>query len=373
MTYSPLPRSVGQAHQARHLLALPGDVTVDEVEVLATSRFTATRWDITPAGILPGDVTSAPQGPRAKGNAPGILRVSRHATLTGPFAPQGDGFELGLPPGIAMVFDVVCHRERGEPPFSIGDRDGIGRAFAKGLPEREEGRLVTWLVAVARRLGGSLRVDVGGLWTSATASSGGPGPRSGTGVVLTPDADVAVDMSVYSNVWLEPEAALATVRPLHSRTRLATEGEEWGGPPAGIADRPLYPGEKMDPERRKELHAAADDFDIAALQGPQVLYGYGLLIDLGVDGIVVVEVAGEEHLPPMLRGLPWTADGAVRYRVHWEPPDQVEANQEQPGLEHRIARKRAAELVARIAGRVQDAVGGEIADEDEFLVDPADL
>ncbi|GAB4087127.1 hypothetical protein GCM10028784_37570 [Myceligenerans cantabricum] len=373
MTYPSLPPSAAQAHQARHLLAVPEDVTVDEIEVLAMSRFTATRWDVTPAGILPGDVTSAPQGPRAKGGAPGVLRVSRHATLTGPYAPQADGFDLGLPPGSAMVFDVVCHRERGEPPFSVGDRDGVGRAFAQGLPEREEGRLVAWLVAVARRLGGTLRVDVGGLWGGGTTGSGASVSRPGTGVVLAPDADAAIDMSVFASVWLEPEAALATVRPLHQHTRLATGGKEWGGPPDGIADRPLYPGEKMDPARRKKIHAAAEEFDIAALKGPQLLHGYGLLIDLGVDGIVVVEVAGEEHLPPVLRGLPWTADGAVCYRVHWEPPDQIEANREQPGMEHRIARKRAAELVARIAGRLQDAVGGEIADEDGFLVDPADL
>lgn len=373
MEYPPLPRSAAQAHQARHVLAVPGDVTVDELEVLAISRFAATRWDVTPAAILPGDVTSAPQGPRAKGGEPGTLRVSRHATVSGPHAPQGDGFDLGLPPGHAMAFDIVCHRERGEPPFSIGDRDGVGRAFPQGLPEREEGRLVTWLVAVARRLGGVLRVDVGGLWEPGSTANGRPGPRPGTGVLLTPDPDATVDMSVYSGVWLEPEAALATVRPLHPRTRLATEGEEWGGPPPGIADRPLYPGEKMDPERRRKVHAAAEAFDIVALKGPQVLNGYGLLIDLGVDGIVVVEVSGEEHLPPVLRGLPWTADGAVRYRVHWEPPDQIEANQEQPGMEHRVARKRAAELVARITGAVHEAVGGEIADEDEFLVAPDDL
>lgn len=371
MEYPPLPRGAAQAHQARHLLAVPGDVAVDELEVLAMSRFAATRWDLTPAGILPGDVAGAPQGPRAKGATPGILRVSRHATVTGPYAPRGDGFDAGLPPGTEMVFDVVCHRERGAPPFSIGDRDGVGRAFPQGLPEREEARLVTWLVAVARRLNGSLRVDVGGLWEQT--STPGTGPRPGTGVVLTPDPDAAVDMSVYSGVWLEPEASLATVRPLHPRTRLETEGREWGGPPAGIADRPLYPGEKMDPEHRKKLHAAAEAFDIAALQAPQVLHGYGLLIELGVDGIVAVEVSGEEHLPPVLRGLPWTADGAVRYRVHWEPPDQLEANQEQPGMGHRVARKRAAELVTRIAAALHRAVGGEIADEDEFLVDPADL
>jgi hypothetical protein len=42
-------------------------------------------------------------------------------------------------------------------------------------------------------------------------------------------------------------------------------------------------------------------------------------------------------------------------------------------MELRIARKRAAELVARLASTIQGAAGGEIADEDGFLVDPADL
>src|SRR5699024_3048335 len=128
------------------------------------------------------------------------------ATLTGPYAPAGSGFDIGLPPGNAILFDVVCHRERGEPPFSLGDRDGIGRAFPQGLPEREEGRIVTWMVAAARRLGGVLRVDVGGLWDTGAAPAG-TGPRPGTGVVLTPDAETCVDMSVYSRVWLEPDAA----------------------------------------------------------------------------------------------------------------------------------------------------------------------
>ena len=365
-----LPRTVAQAHQARHVLTVPGDVELDEIEVLALSRFSATRWDVVPAGILPGNVAGAPQGRRAQGREPGVLRVSRHAVMNGPYQPVGDGFDLGVPPGAEMAFDIVCHRERGEPPFPAGDRDGVGRAFAAAMPEREERRLIEWLVAVARRLGGSLRLDVGGLWDTAPD---GPTTRPGAGVVLTPDAGAAIDMTVYSDVWLDPQAAHSILQRVHPRARLHMDGKEWGGPPEGIADKPLYRGEEMDPELRKKIHAAAEEYDIKALTGPRVLDGYGLVVELGVDGIVSVEISGEEKLPRLLRGLPWAEQGAVCYWVHWEPQDLVESQREFPNMELRIARKRAAELVARLASALHDAAGGEIADEDGFLVDPADL
>ncbi|OLT51000.1 hypothetical protein BJF88_01950 [Cellulosimicrobium sp. CUA-896] len=341
-----------QAHQARHLLGVPGDVLVDELETLALSRFAGARWDVAPVGAEP----LVPPARTASPGQPGVLRTSRHSTLTGPYSPAG----AGLPPGTALVLDVVCPRERGEAPYpGGGDRDGVGRAFPAGLPVREEERVVTWLVAAARRLGGSVRTDVGH-------------PAS-PGVVLTPDPGAAVDMSLYSDVWLEPTAALALVARQHPRTTLATEGASYGGPPKGIAELPLYPGEKMDPELRRSIHAAADGVDIRALTTGSVLDGYGLLVDLGLDGLVAVEVGGEDQLPLLLRGLPWAADGAVSYRVRWEPRDLLESQEEQPSMEHRVARKRAAGVVAQVVGTLHDAVGGEIADEAEFLVDREDL
>jgi hypothetical protein len=364
----PVPRARAQGHQARHLLALPADVVVDEVEVLAMSRFTGTRWEVVPPDLPGADV---PVGRMAGPGEPGLLRLTRHSALWGPHASTGDGFELGLPGGTAMVFDVVCPRERwtDAPPAFGGDRDGIVRSFPAGLPNREEERVVSWLVAVARRLGGSLRLDVAGQWDPAEAGRRGPG----SGVVLTPDPGVAVDMTVYSDVWLDPQAAHRVLLAVHPRVVLATEGKDYQGPPPGIADKPLYPGEKMDPERRREIHARADDFDIAALQAPMVLDGYGLVIDLGHDGWISVEITGEEILPLMLRELPWASGGAVSYRVHWDPPSLAESQQEFPQPAHVVARKRAADLVARLAGAIHQAVGGEIADEFDFLLDPDDL
>lgn len=351
----PAPTGRGQAagHQARHVLALPGDVEIDEVETLALSRFAGTRWELAPDGVEPPLPV-----PRAAPGAPGVLRTSRHTTLTGPYAPpQSYSSE------IAMVFDVVCPRERGEPPYhGGGDRDGTGRAFPRGLPRREEERVVAWAVAACRRLGGALRLDVGD-----------PAADSGAGVLLTPDPAAAVDLCLYSDVWLDPNAAQALVARVHPRTTLATEGVSWQGPPQGISELPLYHGEKLAGERRREIHAAADDFDIEALTTASVLDGYGLLIDLGMDGIVAVEVGGEEQLPLLLRGLPWTARGAVAYRVRWEPPDLVDSQRESPSMEHRVARGRAAELVAQVVRALYGATGGEVADEADFLLDPDDL
>jgi hypothetical protein len=367
-TLPALPRAAAQGHQARHLLAVPGDVDVDEVEVLALSRFAATRWDVVPADLPGADV---PMGRMAGPGEPGVLRLSRHSSITGPYAPRGAGFDPGLPGGSAMVFDVVCPRERwpDPPPPGGGDRDGLIRSFPAGTPNREEERVVLWLIAAARRLGGSLRLDVAGLWEPAEAAGRGPG----SGVVLTPDPGVAVDMTVYSDVWLDPQAAHRVLQAVHPRARLATEGKPYQGPPKGIADLPLYPGEKMDPEVRRALHARADAFDMAALQEPIVLDGYGLVVDLGLDGQLTVEINGEEHLPLMIRDLPWAAEGAVCYWIHWDPPDLEESQREFPQPAHVVARKRAAELVGKLAAALHGAVGGEIADQDDFLLNPEDL
>lgn len=366
-SHPPLPRSATRGHEARHLLALPADVAVDEVEVLAMSRFAATRWEVVPRDMPGADV---PVGRMAGPGEPGVLRLSRHSSLTGPYAPVGQGFDPGLPAGTAIVFDVVCPRERWADPAPPegGDKDGLARSFPAGLPNREEERVVTWLVAAARRLAGSVRVDVGGMWSDDAGTS-----PVGTGVVLTPDPGAAVNLTLYSDVWLDPQACHRVVQAVHPRAHLATEGTPYQGPPARIADRPTRPGESLDPEARRAIHAAADDFDIAALQEPHVLDGFGVSIDLGVDGWVTVEVAGEEVVPLLLRDLPWVDAGCVAYRVIWDPPDMVEANREYPSHAHLVARKRSADLVARITRTLWEAAGGEIADESDFLVDPEDL
>ncbi|MBE9940380.1 hypothetical protein G8C60_14745, partial [Cellulosimicrobium cellulans] len=68
----PLPHPAGpgaaQSYQARHVLGLPADVLVDEVETLALSRFAGARWDVAPEGTEP----LVPPARTARPGEPGV-------------------------------------------------------------------------------------------------------------------------------------------------------------------------------------------------------------------------------------------------------------------------------------------------------------
>lgn len=335
----------------RHLLLLPEGLDEEEVEALAVSRFAAARWEDSSA-----HEPAARRGRWSRGRTePRALRLSRHSRLVGPYRLEpGDAAQLGVPASAATAYLVESPHERGERPYPGGDRDGIKRAFPDGMPVRDEDRVVHWLVAAARRVGGAVKI-------------------AGSAAVLVPDPQASVDLTVYSDVWLEPAVALAVTRRTHPRARLAMTATPWAGPPLGTGG-PDAPRATELPERtRRNLHAEADAFDVAALSAPDELDGYGVQLDLGVDGILALEVAGEEVLPLVLAGQPWAERGAVTYRIRWEPPDFLELELERPSLAHRVARGRVQPLVGALAREVHAAVGGEVLDAAEFLVNPADL
>jgi len=372
-----LPLAADPGLRSRHLLALPEGVEPDEVEVLAASRFLNARW-VEPAGDTPTQRSrplTAAFGLRVSGARPAarLLRLSRHSTLTGPYAvaPE-DAVSLGLPASTVTVFDVACSRERGERPYPGGDRHGLKRAFPEGLPVREEERVLLWLVAAARRLGGAVRTGE-------------------TGVVLVPDMESAIDLTVFTDRWVEPAEALAMVQRVAPRARLSVASREWNGPMAGagreeghvVAGMPEPGGTGLrdalrehgvlDADERRRLMMEAAAFDELMLAAPPAAESFGVLVDLGVDGTVYVEVSEETDLPPLLRGLPWTQDRVVAYRVRWEPLLIEELEVERPSLEHRVARTRAAPVIQAVARALHAAVGGEIADEADFLIDPAEV
>jgi hypothetical protein len=155
--------------------------------------------------------------------------------------------------------------------------------------------------------------------------------------------------------------------------RLATTGTPFAGPPPSAGTAPLFPGSSLDAGERRALHEAADAFDAAALAAPPALDGYGVLVDLGLDGAVAVEVAEADPVPLALRDVPWASGGCIAYRVHWFPPDLEDAHRERPSHAHVVARRRASQVAIAAARAVWAAVGGEIADEADFLVTPGDL
>ncbi|GAA4622127.1 hypothetical protein [Cellulomonas oligotrophica] len=377
-TLPPLP--VGDATlRDKHLLGLPAGVEHYEVEVLAASRFRNVRWEVTGAeaatrtGLVPA-VTAA-LGIRAVKASARALRLGRAATLVGPWATTAeDAVAVGLPASTTVVWVLDCPVERGEKPWPGGDRDGLKRAFPDGMPVRGEERYLQWLVAVARRLRGAIRTS--------------------TGAVLTPDPDAATDLTVLADHWVEPAEVLEVVQRVHAGAYLSEpDADGWRGPSSGVGrdsqgavgGSPEAGGSGLraaleehgvaDEDERRRLYAEAAAFDEHMLQNPPPSEGFGVLVDLGVDGMLAVEVAAAEPqlLPPLIAELPWAADGVVAYRVRWEPFSIEEIEAEKPSFEHRVARSRSAPKIQAIAKAVHGLVGGEIADEADFLVHPDDL
>lgn len=325
----PLDDVDGRRH---HLLGLGREVGEDELWALVRARFGSAR---------------RADGPER------TLRISRLSSLHGPYEPgPGALRELGFPPGVRCLVRVECPRERGEPPWpGCQDSAGLWRAFPEGLPVRDEERVVDWAIAVARYVGGSLRVAERGL-------------------VLTPEPDSSIDLTVYSDAWLDPERGLELARAVSSQARLATEGAGWNGPPSGVGEH-AFPGTEVINERlRRHLHAEAEAFDAWALAMPDVLDGYGIELDLGMDGLVCCEATNDRELPRLVTEEDWAGDAVIAYRVRWTPPDVEELYVERPSMVHRVARGRAKETVHRLARAVHGAVGGIVANDDGFPVLP---
>ncbi len=337
--------------RTRHLLVLPADVEPQDVEILATSRFP--RAERLPAPGPASGRSRRPAEPLVE-----TLRLSRLSSLEGPYAvARGTRTALGLPAGAGTAYLVHAPVERGDPPLPYGgDRDGLCRAFPDGLPVRDEQRTVAWLIDAARRLGGGVRI----------AGSSGP-------VLLLPDPAAAVDVTVWSDIWLEPEAGLAVVREAAPGAYLNLPSQDWGGPPRGTGESPVPGAEDLEPDERRALHAAADEQDVAALAGPATLEGYGVLVDLGLDGILALTVDGETDPPPAVAAVPWATRGAVAYAVRWEPFELEDLEAENPSTQHRVARRRATRHVLAVARAVHHAVGGEVTDTMGFVIDPQDL
>ncbi|MDR1295019.1 MAG: hypothetical protein LBK59_08715 [Bifidobacteriaceae bacterium] len=343
---SPDPVLQPEGIPGHHVLAVPADVTAAEVRILAETRWRACRKD----------------------DAGGLV-VSKYSGLDGPFRLTDElSTQIGFPPGLPRAFVATTLRERGDPPFpGASDPSGIARAFPDALPIREEARVVDWLLAAARRLGGAVRLDH---W----------------GMVLIPRADAAIDLTVYSNLWLEPDAALTVVRSVAPEFRLAMDTHAWNGP-AGAETRtvgahadqvraispwPVHASNALSDAGRRILHSEADAHDAAALSRNPVLDRYAVVADFGAAGTAWLEVCGG-GAPPALRTVAWTELGVVAYALRWDPANPDDRLVEFPSRAQRAERAAAARTLGRLALAVYSATGIEILDADGFPVDPADV
>jgi hypothetical protein len=318
---------------AHHLLAVPADVAPREVGALAASWFPRAGW----------------LGERS-------LQLAADVVLTGPWSLTGrDRRALHLPAAGTQVFLLRCPVLRdGPPPPELQDPAGISGAFREGVPYGVEAEALAFLLAAARRLGGSLRA-------------------AGSGAVLTPDPDAEVNLWVHSPVWLDPEALVTVCRPALPSVRLAMELADSPSPEPPAAPPTVAGAGALEAGEREWLHAEATAFDEAALAQPPVFVAYGAVADLGEDGVLEVAVEGEEAVPLVLQGLDWAQHGVVVYLLRWWPRDERDLVEANPSGELRARRARVRALVERVAVAVHEAAGGEITDESGFLVDPAGL
>lgn len=359
----PLPRvdQDGPRKEVTHLLTLPQFIDPGDIEFLVQCVFPQAHW------------TTEPEEELFQGKAvtltPGELRVGSHSVLRGPYLldeqhPAG----AGQPATIAYALTTLW--ERGETALDgEGDRDGIIRIFAPELPVRQELRGVQLLIALARRIDGSAIFVV----TPPEPGRKGQllvGPHNYSR--LQPDPEANVDLTIYSDIWLEPQAALAVAHSIAPTAVFANQGQEWEGPPAEVPQVLEEVREQLEPGMLEHIHEVASENDLDALAGDYVATAYAILIpDSG--GIISIEIGGTEYVPAALDGIDWITDGVLEYRISWVPNDQEMHNVEFPDPEFAVLRRDRRATVAQLARHFYVQTGGEIADQEGFLVDPEQL
>lgn len=288
-----LDRSTAEPH---HLLVLAEDVAPEDVEALAVSRSAEAGW-----------------------SGPAELQLMPGVHLTGPWALEEDlRRSFDLPAWARRAYLLRCPAQRAAAlPPELRGVDPLLDAFPGGVPTGVEAEALGHLRAIARRLRGAVRL-------------------AGTGAVVVPDADAAIDLTVLAPVWLDHDAGLQVL------------------------------GQVL-PAVRSALDDIPDD-----LAG-QELEGYMVISDLGDGDLVEIEASGLAEVPIVLRGTDWAAGGVIGYQIRWRPAHPELAYRDRPPLRVRGARTRAADLIEHAAAALQALVGGEIVDDDGFLVDPGDL
>ncbi|KZM33570.1 hypothetical protein [Oerskovia enterophila] len=315
----PLTGSVPEMYSSDHLLALPRSrgVARPGIEALATAWFPEAGWVSEPSS---GPAERPMAGARFRGvvpddvRRPGVLRLTEGVEVVGPFVvPAPQSLALDLASSVAELWAVrVAHRSRDRLPAEVDDRDGLARVFAAGLPDDVELRVLRWMVAAARKVGGTLFVD--------------------GAVPLAPEPAAAVDLTLYSAQALTPDAALGSLQT-------------------------VVPGARV----------------VEVVERPDRLIDYALDGETAYDGALRVVVRKVDVVPAVLGALDWREYGPFAYRMSWVPADPYELEVEEPSGLHLIARSRMRASVARLASVLQGRAAGVLVDDGGFEVTSAEV
>lgn len=293
---------------AQHLLAVPDGVTPADISSLVLSRF--------------------PEASVLDGGARQVIEVLPGCAIDGPWAPPPE-----LPDWVGALYRLVAPEQRGDAvPPELRGRGDILDAFPEGEPVAEERQLVELAMAIARRVGGAVRV------------------AGEAGRVLEPSG--RPDLILYSEVWLHPEALVHVLADAFPGLTLQHDEGEPVLPPDAVTATSLL----TDEGERRWLHAEAEAYDTAALAEPDVTESYGALTTID-DVVYSVAVEAALGVPIVLSGIDWS--GPILYELRCYPPGADDA----PPSD-------AVERIDTATRALLDAVGGHVVDDDGFLVDP---
>ena len=234
--------------------------------------------------------------------------------LTGPWTvSEAIRQRLDAPTWVHFAYLALCPTERAGalPPELLGT-DPILDAYPFGIPAGRELEVIRFLHAAARRLAGALQL-------------------AGTSVLLQPDPESAVDLTVFAPVSLDVDVVVAAL------------GRE------GIV---------LDGRTRRTW----------SVSFPALPRGRGRRAS-ATSPTGVLQVISDRHpLPPLaLRTLDWAVPGARGYEIRWHPPEGLPAAG-RLSLAQRQLRSRVIAEAERIAREIHRLAGGVVVDDDGFLV-----
>lgn len=272
---------------AYHLLTLPEHVSGDDLEALTVSVWNEAGW-----------------------LGPGVLRLREGITLEGPWSTSLLTSGLDLPADTPQVWRLVCPPQRGAAPLpEVQEFDVWARAFPDGMPVGSELKVLQVLTRIARRLNGAVRI-------------------AGSGYIMRPDPEAAVNLRIFSDRWLEPNVV------------------------AHLLEECL-PGLRA-PQPLPETEDAP----------------YAFLAPAGARSQILVGVRQETYMPRALRWELWAKGPKVYvYELVWVPPEDLVALEKHPTRIGLLERRRALRAIETAAGALATALPqSAIIDEDGFLL-----
>lgn len=276
--------------QAHHLLLLPEDVASGEVEALTISVWDESGW-----------------------TGPGVLHLTEGAVLEGPWDVSDDlCASLGIPSTTRTAWVLVAEPDRTSPQAPELPASDWSRAFPAGMPAGTELKTLLVLARIARRLGGQVRI-------------------AGSGYLIAPDPESAVNLRVYSPNYLGYETVLSLLNGRGLAVSL----------PAG-APRPVGGAP------------------------------YAIMVSLESQEKILVGVNLGQLAPRVLRWESWNHGPLCVYEINWLAA--LHGGEEPLTRRRRLDRRRAAETIEQIAAALVQHLGeSAVIDEDDFLLDRAEL